>query len=407
MEPVGSTSNSTLKPISDITGKSVTNSTLIAYNNIDFKSIINREIGSSYIKDKSGIQNSPQRQISDAKQAALNNLEYENFVSHAEKGIRPHSLHSKRLLKGFHPVPAGKAYSTNAVTHKETLNKSTLSDLSRNKNITKDTTVEKTDLNINGYTETDQENGLSQQIAKYKEDQLLTNPGGDNFFLERQENVIDNKFDQSTFSNRVGKDLFDSLSNLKNLAKDLGNGGETKYLDKDGNVRINKKVGLLKAVGNFFKNIASGFSFGAYNPDNEEAPVGIAGKVKHFFKKVFVQAMGKDLFVGVPQSMINVGEDVLFAGINLIETIPDATVGNTELGRKITTKVFDNVQVAMDFATDIMPGGEASTRMRTALVKKIKNLNNPEKDTETPQYVRSTPFRKVIETLSFFMPFRI
>ena len=142
-------------------------------------------------------------------------------------------------------------------------------------------------------------------------------------------------------------------------------------MDKNGSVKTRKKVGLLKTVGNFFGNVASGISFGAYTPKNEDTPVGITNKITHFFKKVFVQAVGKDLLIGVPQSVINVGEDTLFAGLNFLETIPDATVGHTKLGRKITTQVFDNVQVALDFATDIMPGGEGSVRMKSYLTTKF------------------------------------
>ncbi|MGR3318539.1 MAG: hypothetical protein ACUZ8O_08660 [Candidatus Anammoxibacter sp.] len=373
MESINTTSNSVLKPVLHIQGKSSSKPGLVAYNNTDFKSIINSNVGLGYLKNVNNIQ-SNNNQISDVKQSDLNNHEYNKFVNNSRKSSIPYRLRSKRFLERFQPVPTGKV-SAKVVTQEKGIDKSVW------------------------------RSGLAQQIIKYKEDQLLSNPGGDNVFLERQVNVIDNKFDHSNFSNRVGKDLSDSYGNLKNLVKNLGSGSEIKYLDKGGSVKTRKNVGLLKTVSNFFGNAAGGLSFGAYNPSNEEAPVGITGKITHLFKKVFVQAMGKDLLVGVPQSIINIGEDALFAGLNLLETIPDATVGHTKLGRKITTQVFDNIQVALDFATDVMPGGEASNRMRSYLAKKI--FNNQKTVNETPQYVRSSPFRKAIESLSFFMPFKI
>ncbi|MGR3178357.1 MAG: hypothetical protein ACUZ8E_09915, partial [Candidatus Anammoxibacter sp.] len=347
---------------------------LVAYNNTDFKSIINSNAGMNYLKNANSIQNNVYNQTSDVKQPDFDNHEYNVFVNNSKKSSIPYHLRSKRFLASFKPIPTGKV-SPKVVTQEKGIDKPAL------------------------------KSGLAQQIAKYKEDQLLSNPGGDNVFLERHEMVIDNTFDHSIFSNRVGKDLSDAYGNLKNLVKDLGSGSEVKYMDKSGSIKTRKNVGLLKTVGNFFGNVASGLSFGAYTPSNEETPVGITGKITHFFKKIFVQAIGKDLLVGVPQSVINIGEDALFAGLNLLEAIPDATVGHTKLGRKITTQVFDNVQVALDFVTDVMPGGEASTRMRSSLVKKI--FNNQKTVNETPQYVRSSPFRKAIETISFFMPFKI
>ncbi|MFQ5965204.1 MAG: hypothetical protein ACE5KZ_13095, partial [Candidatus Scalinduaceae bacterium] len=45
-----------------------------------------------------------------------------------------------------------------------------------------------------------------RQYTVYKEDQLLSNPGGDNFFLNKSSGVIDNNYDHSRFSKRIGKD---------------------------------------------------------------------------------------------------------------------------------------------------------------------------------------------------------
>jgi len=394
----------------EMSGQSANKPTLLAYNDVNFNNLINNEIGMSRMDGSRNLTKTFSNQISDAKKETVDNNEYQNFV--AKTKVRRSGIgHAKRKLSSFQPIPIGKTpYAAVKVESKQFDSAQNINENKFNVNNKIERFAGKGDpsdvANVSGGSRKD---GLVQQIKQYKEDQLLSNPGGDNVFLNRESNVIDNSFDQSKFVNRVGKDLSDSLSNLKNMVKDLGSGREVKYYDGNGNIKSRKETGLLGTIGNFFKDIASGLSLGAYNPGNEEAPVGVGAKIKHLFKKVFVDAVGKDMFVGVPKSVINVGEDALFAGLNLAETIPDATIGNSKVGRNITTQVFDNIQVALDFGTDILPGGEASTRMKTMIAKKIKNMGNdgntPE-ETET-QYVRSTPFRKVIEAFSFFMPYRM
>ncbi len=95
------------------------------------------------------------------------------------------------------------------------------------------------------------------------------------------------------------------------------------------------------------------------------------------------------------------------ASLNLLEVIPDATVGNFEWGQKLTTTLFDNGQVVVHYPTDILPGGNAWLRVHAA---------GPRGDIEPPVFfnlmtdaqgisdsrwaaVRNTPFRKTIETL--------
>src|SRR3990167_8258140 len=73
---------------------------------------------------------------------------------------------------------------------------------------------------------------LKDQFKKYKEDQLLSKPGGDNFTINN-----DNGVDQSKFTVRVGKDLKDAGENFKNIFKDIGTGATIKYVDKDGNIK--------------------------------------------------------------------------------------------------------------------------------------------------------------------------
>lgn len=255
-----------------------------------------------------------------------------------------------------------------------------------------------------------------QQYMTYKEDQLLSNPGGDYVFLNKTTGVIDNSYDHGKFTKRVGKDLSDAGGNFVNAIKDIGLGAKIKYVDKHGIIREGSKVGFVKTVSNFFKNVASGLTFGKYTPKGEEKPVGAIGRIKHFFSKIFKDAVVGDIVKGIPRSAIQVGEDLMFAGLNAIEVIPDATIGNFKAGRKATTTVFDNTQVALDFATDILPGGEAAGRTHSIKFNKglkglpiVNNITTPEKDASEQdwKYVRNTKFRKVIETISSLIPIRI
>ncbi len=256
---------------------------------------------------------------------------------------------------------------------------------------------------------------ILQQYKTYKEDQLLSNPGGDNFFLNKTKNVINNDYDHSNFAKRVGKDLSDAGNNFLNAVKDVGLGSKFKYVNKNGEIREARKLGFVKTMSNFFKNIASGLTFGAYTPEGETKPVGGFGKIKHMFKKVFKEAILGNIVKGVPRSMINVGEDLMLAGLNTVEVIPDATIGNIKTGRKAVTKIFDNAQVALDFATDALPGGEAYARTRSVKLSKgikglpiINNITTAEDmgDGTKWKYVRNTRFRKIIETIVSLIPIR-
>jgi hypothetical protein len=245
---------------------------------------------------------------------------------------------------------------------------------------------------------------IIEQYNAYKEDQLMSNPGGDNFFLNKAGEIIDNNYEHSRITKRVGKDLTDAGNNLLNAVKDLGIGAKIKYVDKLGNIKDARKVGFAGTIVNFFKNVASGLSFGIYSPAGEAIPHGGAGRIEYLFKKIFKDALFGDVVRGVPKSVIHIGEDLMFAGLNAVEVVPDATIGNVENGRKITTAIFDNTQVVMDFVTDIIPGGDASTRTRSFKLTKGLKEKQDEKDW---RYVRNTSFRKVIETIPSLIPFRI
>ena len=271
-------------------------------------------------------------------------------------------------------------------------------------------------LFVNNGVNKPSKSSLIEQYKTYKEDQLMSNPGGDNFFLSKTGKVVDNNYDHSRITKRVGKDLSDAGSNLLNAVKDLGIGAKIKYVDKHGNIQEGRKVGFVGTVANFFKDTVSGLSFGLYSPDGEIKPQGGVARVKHLFKKIFKDALVGDIVKGVPRSAVHIGEDIMFAGLNAIEAVPDATIGNFKAGRKLTTSVFDNTQVAMDFVTDAIPGGDASMRTRSFNLAKglkglpiINNLTTPkEKQDEADwQYVRNTNFRKVLETIPSLVPFKI
>ncbi|HDY67018.1 MAG TPA: hypothetical protein ENH85_04410 [Candidatus Scalindua sp.] len=261
--------------------------------------------------------------------------------------------------------------------------------------------------------ETLPKSSVSLQYKLYKEDQLLSNPGGDNFFLNKASGVIDNDYDHSKFSKRVGKDLTDAGSNLLNVVKDMGLGAKIRYVDNHGEIKEGRKVGFAKTLGNFFKNVASGLTLGAYTPGGEEKPHGGIDRTVYLFKKIFKDAIVGDIVMGLSRSMIYVGEDIMLAGLNTIEVIPDATIGNSKAGRKATTAIFDNTQVVLDFVTDVIPGGEASGRTRSFELTKglkglpiINNITTDEKETKelSWRHVRNTKFRKAIETVSSLLP---
>jgi hypothetical protein len=245
---------------------------------------------------------------------------------------------------------------------------------------------------------------LYTDIAKYKEDQLLSNPGGDNYPVDRQSKISAAK-NREGFMARVGKDLSGAFGNIKNFFSNLVSGAKFHYRDKDNQIKEAQKTGLLTSVGNFFKGLGSAVSFGKWRPDGEAEPRGFAKRCGFVFNKIKEAFLG-DLACGVGGSTINMGEDILLAGWNLAETIPDATIGNLEEGRKLTTAVFDNGQVILDGITDVLPLGEGWQRAHAMDLKKselplVKNLNMPEQGSDDPRwrYVRNTPFRKAIETV--------
>ena len=217
---------------------------------------------------------------------------------------------------------------------------------------------------------------------------------GDNFTINNGNGV-----DQSKFTKRVGKDLKDAGENFKIYLRILALARQSNTLIKMAISRKGKKVGFAGTIVNFLKDMASGITFGKYTPAGEDAPDNALEATKHFFKKIFVDAICKDVVVGIPRSAIHVGEDAVFACINLAETIPDATIGNCKAGQMATTEFFDDMQVFIDFVTDVIPTGEAGSRTRAFTFKKginglpiVYNITSPEQgmDDENWKYVRNT-----------------
>ncbi len=242
---------------------------------------------------------------------------------------------------------------------------------------------------------------------KYKDDQLLSNPGGDYYNL-KDKAVLTQSKGQETFWDRIGKDISDSFDNLKDCLDNLFLGAKILYRDENNQIQEATQRGLLGSVGDFFKDVGSALSFGAWRPDGEAEPEGFADRMGFFFSKM-KEALFGDLVQGVGGSAVRSGESLVLAGWNLLEVIPDATIGNFEEGAKLTTTIFDNGQVAIDYLTDIIPTGEAWLRVHSpnfddlndAKAPVIYNIQLPERYDKDVRwkYVRNTPLRKTIETI--------
>lgn len=242
---------------------------------------------------------------------------------------------------------------------------------------------------------------------KYRDDQLLGNPGGDHYYL-KQNAVLSHPADQQSFMGRIGKDISDAFANVKNFFQNFFLGARIRYRDESNQIQEARQRGLLGSVVDFSKDIVSAMSFGLWRPDGEQEPRGIKQRMGFFFSKMKEAVLG-DVVQGASGSLIHMGEDLILAGWNLIEVLPDATIGNFSSGRKLTTTIFDNGQVVIDYLTDILPTGEAWLRVHAMNLggpKGLKlpvlyNIRMPERYTEDVRwrYVRNTPLRKKIETI--------
>lgn len=238
---------------------------------------------------------------------------------------------------------------------------------------------------------------------KYKDDQLLRNPGGRHYFLDKKE-VVENAPKQS-FLSRIGKDLSDGIGNIRNFAENIFLGSKFLYRDRNSAIQEGQRRGLLGTLVNFAKDLGSALSFGAYHPDRENEPHGFKERLFYSASKL-KDAVWGDIVEGIPASVNHMGKNLMLAGWHLVEVVPDATIGNFDSGDKLTTTIFDNGHVMVEYLTDILPSGDAWFRVHASSLRPFRlpllyNLNMPENfsgDTRW-EYVRNTPFRKSIESI--------
>jgi hypothetical protein len=238
-------------------------------------------------------------------------------------------------------------------------------------------------------------------FEKYVDDQLLDNPGGDRYDLKEKKVAPEAAH---SFLERVGKDLKDAFANTKNVFSNMLFGAKFCYRDENNQIQEAQKKGLVGSIVDFFKDVGSFVSFGAWRPDGDPEPKGVGGRIVFAFSKLW-KAFSTDILQNVPASVNHMAEDISLAGLNLIEAIPDATIGNLPAGEKAVTKVFDGGQVLINYLTDVTPGGDAWQRVHALSFKDMKapianNLQKPECGTEDPRWrnIRNTTFRKSIET---------
>jgi hypothetical protein len=241
-------------------------------------------------------------------------------------------------------------------------------------------------------------------MQKYKDDQLLRNPGGDHYFLD-QKKVVADPPERKSLWGRLKKNLADSFGNVKNFFSNLLFGQKVCYRDQSEQIKETSRKGLIGSIGDFFKDLGSGLTFGKWRPDGEKAPQGFLERMGFAVSKM-KEAFSIDLFHGVLGSVNHMAGNLVLAGWNLMQVVPDATIGNFEAGKKLTTTIFDDGQVVVEYLTDIMPSGDAWLRVHAPNIKDLKppilyNLGMPEHyDGDVRwQHIRNTPFRKAIETI--------
>lgn len=248
---------------------------------------------------------------------------------------------------------------------------------------------------------------LAEQIRVYKEDQLLAHPGGKYVDLSRENPWIAPE-EQQGFLESIAKDFKDALANVGNFFKDLIAGSRYRYVDGAGNLQTAQRKGLLHCVAALVKDLASGLSFGLYRPDGDPEPQGARERAHYAYKKLIEGAVCKDVVYGIPANLVTLVDDQALALWNLLEVVPDATLGSFSQGKKVVTSLFDNGQVAIDYITDCVPTGEAWMRVHAVRFERgevqppvLYNLKLPTHYSDDSRWstVRNTPLRKSLETV--------
>ncbi len=240
-------------------------------------------------------------------------------------------------------------------------------------------------------------------VEKYKDDQLLRNPGGRNYYLDEKK-VVEPSHKESVFG-LVGKDFSSVVGNIKNFFGNMFTGTTILHRNEKNEIVQGRQKGLLSTVGDFFKDLGSALSLGAFHPGSAQGPHGFKDRLVYSVSKLKDAFMG-DILTGVPASVNHMAKNLLLSGWHLAEVLPDAALGNFGPGQKLTTSIFDNGHVAIEYLTDIIPSGDAWLRVHASNLMELQppilyNLKMPEFNSGDTrwEYVRNTPFRKTIETI--------
>lgn len=240
-------------------------------------------------------------------------------------------------------------------------------------------------------------------FQKYKDDQLLRNPGGRNYFLD-ENRVAENSSGQSVLG-LIKKDLSDAFGNIRYFFGNMLQGAPVLYRNEKNEIQQGRQRGLLQTIADFCQDLGSALSFGAWHPGSTDPPHGFKDRLLFFASKLKDAFLG-DLLTGVPSCANHMGKNLLLSGWHLAEVMPDAAAGGFSAGQKLTTTIFDNGHVAIEYLTDIIPSGDAWLRVHASNLKELKppvlyNLKMPEhyKGDIRWEHVRNTPYRKAIETI--------
>jgi hypothetical protein len=241
-------------------------------------------------------------------------------------------------------------------------------------------------------------------FEKYKEDQLLKNPGGDRYCLERKMVLAPSALPTS-FGARIRKDFTDALGNLKNAWENLFAGARFCYRDGNGRIAEARRRGCAASCLDFARDLAGALTLGHWRPAGEPPREGWGERLRAAAAHL-KKALGQDLGEGVIGGLGHVAKNLLLAAWNLLEVPADATIGNVRPGREAVSAFFDNGQLAIEYLTDIMPGGDAWLRVHApnlddGRLPVVNNWRMAESGVEDARwrYVRNTPFRKKLETL--------
>ena len=193
-------------------------------------------------------------------------------------------------------------------------------------------------------------------LQMYKDDQLLRNPGGRNYYLDEKK-VVENSNTQPVGA-LISKDFSAVVGNIKNFFGNMFLGTTVLHRNERNEITQGSQRGLLRTIGDFCTDLGSALSLGAWHPDSAEAPHGLKNRFLYSVSKLKDAFFG-DILTGVPSSVNHMSKNLILSGLHLAEVLPDALTGGFEPGQKVTTAIFDNGHVALEYLTDIIPSGDA------------------------------------------------